>query len=228
MANHAPTTTRRLPLPWLAALVLVAVAAFALGRWVLPGEDHQGSGTDHTVGSSTASPSAGTLGAPHGPAKVVSGVPSGYTRDKAGAATAAGNAVQVQVAVAHGQADPGTVKSTWIASNATDQARAALSAGKNTDGEDQTNKLPVSTRITAFTDTSATVEVWVVAVGAATGVGGGTLTAARWSTVTFQLTWEGDWKVTTFKSVSGPQPGASTDGAALPALTNGLYTFYIE
>jgi hypothetical protein len=229
MANFAPPapTTQRSRgwVLWLIALVVVAVGVFALGRWVFPAT----SGQESTGGSSTSTPSQGGLGAPHGPAKIVKGVPSGYTRDKAGAATAAANAIQLQVAVAHGQADPETVKSTWIASNADQQTREALSEGKNTSGDDQTNKLPATTRVTAFSDTSATVEVWVVSVGSTSGIGGGTLTAAKWSTVTYQLVWEReDWKVTSFKSVSGPQPGQNGNGSTLPPLTNGLYTFFIE
>lgn len=229
MANFMPpgqTAPRnRSWILWLIALVVVAAGVFALGRWVFPAT----SAPEPPGGTSTSTPPSGEMATLHGPAKLENGVPSGYTRDQAGAATAAANAIQLQVAVAHGQADPETMQATWIASNADQPTREALSEGPNTTGDDQTNKLPATTRVMAFNDTAATVEVWVVSVGSTTGIGGGTLTAAKWSTVTCQLAWErGDWKVTSLKSVSGPQPGENSTGSNLPALTNGLYTFYID
>jgi hypothetical protein len=129
------------------------------------------------------------------------------------------------VAVAHGQADPETVRATWIASNADEAARKVLSAGPNTAGDDQTNKLPASTRVTEYSDTAATVEVWVVSVGSTNG---GTLTAARWTTVTFQLVWEEDWKIRSLRSAAGPEPGDNRPGTPTPPITDSLYTFYIE
>lgn len=234
MTNYAPPAPastgagRPRTALWLAVVVVVGIVAFVLGRWVLPAESGEGADGTRTAPTSTATPGEVALNAPHGPKTFTKNVPSGYTRDKAGAATAAVNAIQVQVAVAHGKADPETVKQTWIASNADQQTREALSEGPNTSGDDQTNKLPVTTRVTEFSDSAATVEIWVVSVGSTSGIGGGTLTAARWSTATYRLAWEGDWKVVSLKSVSGPQPGETSNGAPLPPLTNGLYTFYTE
>lgn len=227
MANYAspkPAPRGRTVL-WLGALVLALAVGLVLGRWVIPANEgaQPNGGAPATAGAGVVA-----LGAPHGPKTITKGVPSGYSRDKAGAATAAANAIQLQVAVAHGQADPEITRSTWIASNADDKTRAALSEGKNTTGDDQTNKFPAATRVLEFSDDAATVEVWVASVGSTTGIGGGTLTAATWSTATYRLAWEGDWKVTTFKSVSGPQPGQDSTGSTKPLLTNGLYTFYIE
>lgn len=228
MANYAPsapTGNRSRTGLWITIVAVFAlIVGLAVGRWVVPSTP-TGTGSGSTAPSGTQT--AGGLGGPHGPARIVNGVPSGYTRDKTGAATAAANAVQVQVAAAHGQADPETVKSTWIAGNADEKTRQALSQGRNTDGQNRTNRLPTDPRVTAYSDDAATVEIWVASVGFNPAIGGGTTSTVAWSTSIYQLVWEdGDWKVRTFTSVDGPQPGKSDK--ALPSASTGQYTFYID
>ncbi|RSM80599.1 hypothetical protein DL991_10840 [Amycolatopsis sp. WAC 01375] len=200
------------------------VAGAALGRWVFPAES-PAAGVTGPIGG--IAPAGGIVAAPHGPVKINQGVPSGYTRDRAGAATAGINAVQLVTNLAHGQAAPEIASTTWTASTADDGTRRALSTRPGS--ADQTSKIPATTRVTAYTDAAATVEVWVVAVGSGDAIGGGTNTAARWSTHTIQLTWEtGDWKVAGLRANSGPQPGDTNAAPATAPLTNGLYTYYIN
>ena len=202
--------------------VLVALVLGAVAGWLVLPARSDGSGATPTGADS------GGFGGAHGPTTITRGVPSGYTRDEAGAATAAVNAIQVQVNAAHGMADPETVKATWIASNADEPARQALSQGRNTDGEDRTVKLPAGRTIIEYTDDRAVVEVWVASVGVGPGLGGKTVTAQTWSTQTITLTWQDDWKVSSIKTKRGPEPGQ--DGVAAPSLPKpaALYTFYVE
>jgi hypothetical protein len=224
-APHVPAARRSRTWLWIVLAVVLLVAGLAIGRWVMPAGSSPTTGTGQP-GASTA-PGGGAIAAPHGPAKITQGVPSGYTHDRAGAATAGVNAVQLVVNVAHGQADPEVASRTWTASNADAGARQALAAQPGS--ADQTSKLPTTTRVTAYSDTAATVEVWVVSVGSSAGIGGGTNTAAKWSTHTVQLTWEsGDWKVSSLRAISGPQPGDNGAAPSTAPLTNGLYTYYIN
>ncbi len=233
MTTYAPQPARptgarpRRLWPVIAAIVVALLIGGVAGWLISPA----GSNSDSGPGGDAPTSSAGGLGAPHGPKVIRNGVPSGYTQDQAGAANAAVNAVQVQTAVAHGNADGAETASTWIAAAADAHARAALSAATGAPGDDQTSKTPVSTRVTSFTGSAATVEVWIVAVGSSAGIGGGVTTSQNWSTQTYALTWEkGDWKVVSFRTKNGPQPGdgQSSTGASVPPLTNGLYTVFIN
>lgn len=221
--QHTPAHRSRTGL-WVGVAVAALVTGAALGRWVFPAEAPVAGSTGAAAGTA---PAGGIVAAPHGPAKITQGVPSGYTRDRAGAATAGINAVQLVNNLAHGQATPEIASTTWPASTADDGTRQALSTRPGS--TDQTSKIPATTRVTAYTDATATVEVWVVAVGSGDAIGGGTNTAARWSTHTIQLTWEnGDWKVAGLRANSGPQPGDTDAAPATAPLTNGLYTYYIN
>jgi hypothetical protein len=226
MATYSPAPApRRASRNWLwpSLAVVLLVLGLAIGRWVIPA-----SGSAATSTPPSATGGSGGVGAPHGPSTVTQGVPSGYTHDQAGAATAAVNAVQLVGNLAHGQADPATAGKTWPASSAEAAARTALSSGPDGNTGDQTTKVPVSTRVTAYSDGSATVEVWVVAVGSTSGVGANT--SAGWSTHTVGLVWQsGDWKVASLKAVTGPQPGSDAAASSTTTpLTNGLYSYYIN
>jgi hypothetical protein len=225
MVNYASTQPPRRSQPWLwlGLALLTLVIGLLVGRYAFPAT---------TAGApsptSTASTNSGSFGGPHGPHTITQGVPSDYSDDQAGAATAAVNTVQLVVALAHGQADPATAARMRLASNADAAARQALSTQPDNSG-DQTSKSPASTRVTAFTPTDATVQVWIVSVGSTTGIGGSPITAEDWSTDTIRLTWQhNDWKVVSLHTAHGPKPGDSTTAAPGAPLQNGLYTFYIN
>jgi hypothetical protein len=226
MANYAPnqpTCRSRAWVWWLILAVLTLAVGLFVGRYVLAGSP---------TSTSTSTPStpsqAGGLAAPHGPRTITQGVPTGYTDDQAGAATAAVNAVQLRVALAHGQATPATAARLWLAANADAGTRQAFSTGSDGSSGDQTNKLPAATRVTNYTASAATVQVWVVSAGSAPAIGGGDVVAAAWTTQTYQLVWQGgDWKVVSVQTSQGPQPGDTTT-TTVPALTHGLYSFYLN
>lgn len=230
MSNYAPPVTagRRSPRTWLLIVATIVALAVGLvvGRWVLPSSTS--SAPQATQPGTSTAPASGAVGGPHGPAKIVQGVPSGYSHDQAGAATAGVNAVQLVLNIAHGQADSATASKTWTASNADEAARKVLATTPDASSDNQTSKVPASTRVTAYSDASATVEIWVLSIGSTSGVGG-TTAAADWSTHTVRLTWEnGDWKVSSLRASKGPKPGDGSPAPATTPLTNGLYTYYIN
>ncbi|MBW5254969.1 hypothetical protein JGS39_39535 [Streptomyces sp. P01-B04] len=73
---------------------------------------------------------------------------------------------------------------------------------------------PVGTKVTLFTDSSATVEVWCTGVFGTAGVGSTNPVSNDWFTMTLKLQWEGgDWKVDSFSQKDGPAP-VNTDRTA--------------
>ncbi|MBT2394408.1 hypothetical protein [Streptomyces sp. ISL-100] len=66
---------------------------------------------------------------------------------------------------------------------------------------------PVGTKVTAYTDVAATVEVWCTGVFGTAGVGSTNPVANDWFTMTLTLQWaDGDWKVESFSQKEGPAP----------------------
>jgi hypothetical protein len=62
---------------------------------------------------------------------------------------------------------------------------------------------PLATRLESYDETRAVVRVWVVRVLAAEGVA---VPQSSWRTVTFDLRWDGDWRVTEVSEEDGPSP----------------------
>ncbi|MFB7553660.1 hypothetical protein [Streptomyces sp. NPDC056154] len=73
---------------------------------------------------------------------------------------------------------------------------------------------PVGTKVTEFSQTSATVEVWCTGVFGTAGVSSTNPVSNDWFTMTLKLQWEGnDWKVDSFSQKEGPAP-VNTDRTA--------------
>ncbi|MFJ2094449.1 hypothetical protein ACIOEW_35110 [Streptomyces sp. NPDC087901] len=73
---------------------------------------------------------------------------------------------------------------------------------------------PVGTKVTQFSGSSATVEVWCTGVFGTAGVGSTNPVSNDWFTMTLKLQWEGgDWKVDSFSQKDGPAP-VNTDRTA--------------
>ncbi|MCX4796046.1 hypothetical protein OG497_18455 [Streptomyces sp. NBC_01242] len=73
---------------------------------------------------------------------------------------------------------------------------------------------PVGTKVTDFSDTSTTVEVWCTGVFGTAGVGSTNPVSNDWFTMTLKLQWEGNgWKVDSFSQKEGPAP-VNTDRTA--------------
>lgn len=73
---------------------------------------------------------------------------------------------------------------------------------------------PVGTKVTAYTDSTATVEVWCTGVFGTAGVGSTNPVTNDWFTMTLDIQWAGgDWKVASFSQKEGPAP-VNADRAA--------------
>ncbi|WP_328904948.1 hypothetical protein OG230_19205 [Streptomyces sp. NBC_00234] len=73
---------------------------------------------------------------------------------------------------------------------------------------------PVGTKVTAYSTTSATVEVWCTGVFGTAGVSSTNPVSNDWFTMTLKLQWAGeDWKVDSFAQKEGPAP-VNTDRTA--------------
>ncbi|MDV6277549.1 hypothetical protein R3Q06_29080 [Rhodococcus erythropolis] len=200
------------------ALIVGIIAVFTSG-----GGDDSGSGAD-------------AIRAAHGPTTTIDGVPAGYTRDQAGAQTAAVNFIQANGQTYQGRIDAAKLREVAVSASATDALNAVIDASSGrTDLGKTVNNVPLIVTVTDFSQDSATVSVWGMGVGQSPVSEGsdkvGILTVYSTSTVTMK--WEnGDWKAQDWKFVSGP----SAEDAQFPATdsplskpgANGFYTFYVN
>lgn len=152
------------------------------------------------------------------------GIPSGFPQTEQGAQSAAAN-----YAVALGSADMfdpdrrNAILSTVIAPSALNAFRSSLDAaytpasfaelGLEEDGRPPegltfiSRTTPVGTRVTEYTPTTATVEVWCSGLLGLAGEGSTKPVTDGWYTVTMRLDWaDGDWKVRERSQRSGPAP----------------------
>ncbi|SDP97842.1 hypothetical protein [Lentzea jiangxiensis] len=220
-AHTGPRSAARRPLLLVLAAAVLLIGGVVIGRYGVPATDEPTE--TGQVPRSSAPDSAGAR--EHGPSKIVKGVPSGFTRDREGAASAAVIAVQLPLNIARNYADLEVVKSTWLARDADAATRREYSERGSTTGDDLTIKMPADVTVKDFNGDNAVVEVWVSTTGVAPGFGGrGTTRSQSFSTVTVELVWEReDWKVVTFTTSDGPRPGTDT---AAPAPTLKPFAFY--
>ncbi|MGV9449957.1 hypothetical protein [Streptomyces sp. NPDC003635] len=66
--------------------------------------------------------------------------------------------------------------------------------------------VPIGTKVTNYSDTAATVEVWCTGVFGTAGEGSTDPVSSDWFTMTLQLRWADDWKVDSFAQKDGPAP----------------------
>lgn len=172
----------------------------------------------------------------HGPTSFADGIPSGYTHDKGGAATAAVNIVQALGKADVGKADVTKIRERMIAAQPSetlvkvldDTKRRGASASTNAD---LFNSVPATVTVRSLTDTTAEVSVWTIGAGwSAINATGQKAATAIWSTTDVQLVWEdNDWKVRDWKFRTGPEPEdltAPTNNA--PNIETGYYSFFIN
>ncbi|MBF6388140.1 hypothetical protein IU444_28850 [Nocardia farcinica] len=194
-------------------VVIVAVLAFAGG-----GEE-----------ADTAGPKAETV---HGPSTFADGLPSGYTRDKGGAATAAVNVIQAISRANRGQADIDQVKARLIAASPSDALTKVIADAKGRPAtEDLFNTVPATVTVGTVTDQEAEVAVWTVTAGQSViNAAGQKAVSTVWSTTTVGLVWEnGDWKARDWRFQVGPEPSeVSAPSHDTKAIESGYYSFFIN
>ncbi|GAA1635295.1 hypothetical protein GCM10009764_67490 [Nocardia ninae] len=171
----------------------------------------------------------------HGPTAVTDGVPVGYSRDREGAATAAVNTVQALTQAGQGRIAMGAVQAALLARDPGPHLRASIQIGRDrAAGADVVNLVPAAVSVIAFTESSARVMVWTMAVSRAAITEGAPVSViTAWATHTVELVWErGDWKVKEATGRVGPLPEeAVATGADSPLsqpLQSGYYSVYVN
>ena len=182
--------------------------------------------------SASAAPPATThaLG-DSGPSSVVAGVPVGYAHSPDGAASAAANylgalagpqlldppaydALLRRMTTAEGYAD---LKRQADAGRP--QALQNLGVGGSPAPQLIVRSAPLGYRIDSYSPEQATVSIWSVGL-----VGSSTTRPpdASWSTTTITIDWTGDWRMSGYRTASGPVPPDSA--SQVPSLPTDLFS----
>lgn len=186
------------------------------------------------TGGTGSEPEGKAVQAPHGPASISEGVPSGYTRDKSGAATAAVNFIQAMGQAYAGKLDVAKIRAKSVVPQPGPKLGEALSSNENrAEGKDVFSDVPLSIKVTSLTPDAATVSVWTATAGtSAINASGQLATTVVWSTTDVQLVWsEGDWKAKDWSFRQGPDPAtaaAPVKGDAAQKIESGYYSFYVN
>ncbi|WP_433635586.1 hypothetical protein [Nocardia sp. CA-120079] len=202
--------------------VLGAIAA-VLGVVLIIGVIRGGSTTETaTVKVETA----------HGPTVFDDGLPSGYTRDKGGAATAAVNLVQAISKADHGRADVEKIRARMLAAAPSDTLTKVLAdANGRPASEDVFSILPATVTVGVLTDQQAEVEIWALGAGQSVfNAAGQKAVSAVWGTTTVGLVWEnGDWKARDWRFRVGPDLAeASAPSNDTKTAESGYFSFFIN
>ncbi|MFI6022013.1 hypothetical protein ACWC6I_16360 [Streptomyces sp. NPDC001414] len=152
------------------------------------------------------------------------GIPSGFAQSQQGAQSAAANYATSlgsdamfntveRHTIVQTVADPSTENTLQSGFDADYSADFLKKVGLNPDGTAPAGStfvsrtLPVGTKVTSYSNDSATVDVWCNGLF---GIAGGTSTTPvtnNWFTVTMKLNWNnGDWKVLESSQKTGPTP----------------------
>ncbi|MFC9836479.1 hypothetical protein ACFVKB_22070 [Rhodococcus sp. NPDC127530] len=172
----------------------------------------------------------------HGPNTIIDGVPRGYTRDQAGAQTAAVNFIQALGQTDQGRVDGAKLRELAVGSSPSTALTTVLdSASGREESKGTVNNVPLIVTVTDFTQDSATVSEWGMGMSQApisadtdkVGI------LSVYATTTVKLVWEGDdWKAVDWTFSSGPElkdaqfPAADSPLAQQGA--GGYYSFYVN
>ncbi|MFE4966007.1 hypothetical protein [Streptomyces sp. NPDC056660] len=209
-------------------VVVLLIAAIAFAN---RGGDGDSSSATGNGGSSSGSGSGGqpttssTAASGTKPVETKSlGIPTGFARSQQGAQSAAANYATTlgsdamfntaeRHTIVQTVADPSTVNTMQSGFDADYSADFLKKVGLNTDGTAPAGStfvsrtLPVGTKVTSYSDSTTTVEVWCNGLF---GIAGNTSTnpvTSNWFTVTMKLNWSGgDWKVLESSQKTGPTP----------------------
>ncbi|MEU2264704.1 hypothetical protein ABZ557_31570 [Streptomyces sp. NPDC019645] len=196
-------------------VLLIAAIAFA----------NRGDGTDSPRTTDTAKGTAPTAATGIRPvAGKHAGIPAGYARDEQGAQSAAANYAVTLVSADILKPDRrrDIVRQLFVSDKVTElETRFDKAYGKeflDKVGLDEkgnaaegltyvSRTAPMGTKITQYTDDSASVEVWCTGVFGSAGIGSTNPVTNDWFTMTLRLRWaSGDWKVESFSQKDGPAP----------------------
>lgn len=152
------------------------------------------------------------------------GIPSGFARDEQGAESAAANysVVLVSADIVKPARRDDIVQQVFVA-NKVAELKARMDKAYSTEflrnvGLDENGNaatgqtyvsrtMPVGTKVTDYSESAATVEVWCTGVFGTAGDDSKNPVTNDWFTMTLQLRWaDGDWKVDNFSQKEGPAP----------------------
>ncbi|MGF0313715.1 hypothetical protein [Rhodococcus sp. IEGM1428] len=213
---------------WVLAMIAAAVAFVVVIAVVVLTSGRSESSTDD---------GADAIRAAHGPTTTIDGVPAGYTRDQAGAQTAAVNFTQANGQAYAGRIDAQRLKDVAVAAEPTPALTEVLdvSSERQETGRGTVNGVPMIVTVENFSQDSATVSVWGMGVSQSrvsqdsdkVGI------LAIYSTTTVTMVWENDdWKAKDWSYKSGP----TLEEAQFPAdesslakqAADGFYAFYVN
>jgi hypothetical protein len=200
-------------------VLLIAAIAFA----------NRGDGTSSSNDSTTSSgskpdaASTAASGTKPVPSKA-SGIPAGFAHDQQGAESAATNYATVLVSadILKPARRSEIVQQVFAADkqtaleNSLDRAyskdflsKLGLDAtGNATAGNTYVSRtVPIGTKVTSYSDTAATVEVWCTGLYGTAGTASTNPVTSDWFTLTLHLRWaDNDWKADSFSQKDGPAP----------------------
>ncbi|GAA3003280.1 hypothetical protein [Streptomyces fulvorobeus] len=158
-------------------------------------------------------------------------VPAGFAHDEQGAQSAAANYAVALVSAEILKPDRrGDIVRQIFAAQRADELEAKFDEAYSTEFLDRlgldaegnpaegltyvSRTAPVGTKLTAYSPTSATVEVWCTGAFGTAGVSSTNPVSNDWFTLTLKLQWvSDDWKVDSFAQKEGPAP-VNTDRTA--------------
>ncbi|WP_405972755.1 hypothetical protein OG496_27220 [Streptomyces sp. NBC_00988] len=200
-------------------VLLIAAIAFA----------NRGDGTSSSNNGSTSSGSkpdaASTAASGTKPVETnASGIPAGFAHDQQGAESAGTNYATVLVSadILKPARRSEIVQQVFAADkqtalqNSLDRAYSKdfLSKlgldenGNATSGNTYVSRtVPIGTKVTSYSDTAATVEVWCTGLYGTAGTASTNPVTSDWFTLTLHLRWaDTDWKADSFSQKDGPAP----------------------
>ncbi|MFF5482974.1 hypothetical protein ACFY5C_37485 [Streptomyces sp. NPDC012935] len=197
-------------------VLLIAAIAFANRG----GDDSGSAGGDENQPKSSPTAATGTRPVDGKAA----GIPGGFAQDEQGAGSAAANySVVLGSAEMFNTARRHEIVSTVYAPDVATGRQADLdraysseeflaNIGLSKEGTAPAGQtfvsrvIPVGTKVTSFSASAATVEVWYTSLFGLSGNGSTNPVSESWYTTTYQLKWVNDWKVTDFQQKDGPVP----------------------
>ncbi|GHE31248.1 hypothetical protein [Streptomyces capitiformicae] len=202
----------------IVGVVVLLIAAIAFANRGGDDSGDSGSGGDKAETAPTAASGERPVETKTG------GIPSGFAHDRQGAESAAANyaVVLVSADILKPARRSEIVQQVFVAdkaaaleeslSKAYDQnflSNVGLDENGNAPAGSTyvSRTMPVGTKVTSYSDSAATVEVWCTGVFGMAAENTTSPVTSDWFTMTLQLRWaDGDWKVDSFAQKEGPAP----------------------
>ncbi|NGO10819.1 hypothetical protein G5C60_25290 [Streptomyces sp. HC44] len=199
-------------------VVVLLIAAIAFANRGGGDSESEGGGSERTEAAPTAASGARPVQSEAG------GIPSGFAHDRQGVESAAANysVALVSSDILKPARRSEIVRQVFVADKVSELEdkldktydKAFLDkVGLDKDGNAPkgstyvSRTMPVGTKVTSYSDSAATVQVWCAGVFGMAADNSTSPVTSDWFTMTLQMRWaDGDWKVDTFTQKEGPAP----------------------